>query len=80
MELPTDIHNIMWNNESEKAIYIAISALRPRIFPDGDRWCVLYGENISEGICGFGKTPIAAIRDFNNNVYNQTLNPQTPTP
>lgn len=38
--------------------------MRPRIFPDGDAWCALYGENIQEGVCGFGETPGAAAADF----------------
>jgi hypothetical protein len=31
---------------------------------DGDKWCVLYGENLQEGIAGFGATPDEAIRAF----------------
>ena len=30
-----------------------------------NQWCVLYGENIQDGICGFGNTPLDAIRAFN---------------
>ena len=35
-----------------------------RIAPDGDRWCALAGENLQEGIAGFGETPADALRDF----------------
>ncbi len=42
-----------------------VSILKPKIFIDGDSWCVLYGENIQDGICGFGNTPTLAIYDFN---------------
>ena len=38
--------------------------LRPRIFPDGNAWCALYGDNIQEGVCGFGDTPNAASIAF----------------
>ena len=38
--------------------------LRPKIFPDGDKWCVLYGENIQDGICAFGNTPAQAAVQF----------------
>lgn len=38
--------------------------MRPRMFPDGNAWCALYGENIQEGIVGFGETPEAAAADF----------------
>lgn len=39
---------------------------KPKVFPDGDKWCALYGDNLQEGVCGFGDTPAAAIIDFNN--------------
>lgn len=39
--------------------------LKPRIFIDGDQWCVLYGENLQDGIAGFGLTPRKAVWDFN---------------
>lgn len=38
---------------------------RPRIFKDGDQWCCLYGENLQEGVCGFGDTPEKACAAFN---------------
>lgn len=37
---------------------------RPRLFPDGDRWCALYGDNLQEGVAGFGSTPAGAMADF----------------
>lgn len=39
--------------------------LKPRIFRDGNQWCVLYGEDLQSGIAGFGDTPRLAIYDFN---------------
>jgi len=50
-------------------------ALKPRVFPDGNQWCALYGENLQEGVCGFGDTPAAAAQDFDNNWNSQTLQP-----
>ncbi len=38
--------------------------LRPRMFPDGNVWCALYGDNIQEGVCGFGDTPEKASIAF----------------
>ena len=32
-----------------------------KIFPDGDQWCALVGENLQEGICAFGSTPEEAL-------------------
>lgn len=37
---------------------------RPKITIDGNVWCALYGENLQEGIAGFGITPQAACLDF----------------
>lgn len=36
----------------------------PKLFKDGNRWCALYGENIQEGVCGFGDTPEMAMYAF----------------
>jgi len=38
---------------------------RPAIFKDGDQWCALYGENIQDGVAGFGDTPGLACQAFN---------------
>ena len=41
---------------------------------DGDRWCALVGENVQVGVCGFGDTPLEALRelcdDFERQAYN----------
>jgi hypothetical protein len=47
--------------------------LRPRLYPDGDMWCALYGENLQDGLAGFGKTPEGAMADFDYNFRCQTL-------
>lgn len=44
-----------------------VEILKPKIKKDGDKWYVLYGENIQEGVVGFGDTPYLAILDFNKN-------------
>ena len=38
--------------------------LRPTINLDGNAWCALYGENLQDGVAGFGKTPALAMTDF----------------
>lgn len=43
--------------------------MRPRIFPDEEAWCALYGENIQEGVCGYGRTPEEAANDFDHVWY-----------
>jgi hypothetical protein len=47
--------------------------MRARVFPDGAKWCALYGENIQEGVVGFGDTPASAAADFDKNWMNQRL-------
>lgn len=38
--------------------------LRPRLFVDGNQWCALYGENLQDGVAGFGDTPAKAATQF----------------
>ena len=37
---------------------------RPHLAKDGNMWSALYGDNIQEGVCGFGKTPEEAMLAF----------------
>jgi hypothetical protein len=47
--------------------------LKPAIYPDGSQWCALYGENLQEGVAGFGDTPEAASRAFDKEWYGRKL-------
>lgn len=47
--------------------------LKPRLFPDGNKWCALYGSNLQEGLAGFGDTPRQAMYDFDKNFDSYTL-------
>lgn len=38
--------------------------MRPAISIDGDKYCALYGENLQDGVAGFGDSPYAAMCDF----------------
>ena len=47
------------------AAYEAPSAIwRPRLFIDGNQWCALYGDNLQDGVAGFGDSPQEAMWDF----------------
>jgi hypothetical protein len=59
--------------ETQYALQAPHALMRPRVFPDGDRWCALFGENLQEGVAGFGKTPEHACADFDHNWRSQTL-------
>lgn len=37
---------------------------KPRLYPDGDQWCALLGEDLQSGVCGFGDTPAKAMYEF----------------
>jgi hypothetical protein len=37
---------------------------RPSISMDGTKWCALYGEDLQNGVAGFGDTPAEAMAEF----------------
>ncbi len=37
---------------------------RPSLSIDGNQWCALYGENLQDGVAGFGDSPEEAYRSF----------------
>lgn len=43
-----------------------------KISRDGDKYCVLMGENLQEGIAGFGDTLLEALHDFDVNIEKLT--------
>ena len=50
--------------EVERELSRPFMLLRPKIFPDGNQWCALYGDNLQEGVAGFGDTPAKAAVQF----------------
>jgi len=52
--------------QEDRALFLA----RPSVMlglvpkPDGNQWCALYGENIQDGVAGFGDSPNAAMQAF----------------
>jgi len=64
-------------NEMNRACEMAAAPsthLLPRLFPDGDRWCALYGDDLQCGLAGFGKTPEGAMADFDYAFRTKQLN------
>ena len=47
-----------------KSSWATVLGLVP--FKDGNSWCVLYGEDIQSGVCGFGDSPSLAMIAFND--------------
>ena len=55
---------------------------KPRLFIDGNQWCALFGENIQEGVVGFGDSPDEAMWAFDA-AWRKKLSPlpgAQPTP
>ena len=44
---------------------------KPKVFIDGNMWCALYGEDLQNGIAGFGETVKAAMFDFDDKWNNR---------
>lgn len=38
--------------------------MRPAVMLDGNQWCALYGDNLQDGVAGFGDTPAEAMAAF----------------
>lgn len=49
---------------------------KPRIFRDGNQWCALYGENVQEGIAGFGSSPAEAALRFDSEWSSKLVIPK----
>jgi hypothetical protein len=39
---------------------------RPKLTIDGDQWCALYGDNLQDGVAGFGVSPREALWNFDS--------------
>lgn len=37
---------------------------KPKLTIDGDQWCALFGNNLQDGVAGFGKSPAEAMYAF----------------
>jgi hypothetical protein len=47
--------------------------MRPGIARDGNKWSALYGDNLMDGVCGFGDTPAEAMADFDRSWREQRI-------
>lgn len=48
---------------------------RPKLYSDGNQWCALYGENLQNGVSGFGDTPAKAMTQFDIQWLNEKAKP-----
>lgn len=45
---------------------------RPGLSIDGNQWCALYGDNLQDGVAGFGDSPAEAMYAFDA-AWNEKL-------
>lgn len=45
--------------------------MKTGIVLDGNQWCVLYGDNLQDGVAGFGESPDLASRAFDTAWYEK---------
>lgn len=64
-------HQEEMNKLDDERQLILISMLKPKLTIDGNQYCWLLGENLQEGIAGFGDSPYEAMVDFNKSFYRK---------
>lgn len=62
-------HQVRMRLLEQQEDYNLFHFLKPKVSIDGNQWCVLYGENLQDGIAGFGDTLHKAILNFNENFH-----------
>jgi len=50
------------------------AVFKPSLSIDGNQWCALYGENLQDGVAGFGDSPAKAMLDFDR-AWQKDLTP-----
>ena len=76
MEMPLHLHeqagDIVMSEMTaalRRSKWVVILNLKP--FMDGNMYCFLWGENLQDGVAGFGKSVEDAINDFEKNMITQ---------
>lgn len=65
-------------DQTQAALRRPFVLMRPRMFIDGNQWCALYGENLQDGVAGFGTSPAAASEDFDRAWYEKLPTREAP--
>ena len=71
LEIPSHIQNVLHSaavdeglGANRRSLWVTVLGLTPR--RDGNQWCFLWGENLQEGVSGFGCTPEDAACAFDS--------------
>ena len=69
------LYNILTGQYGEiletHAMWECISAVGAKLSKDGNMYCFLWGDNIQDGVCGFGETIFKAAWDFYANIKTE---------
>ena len=74
-KLSREQNHLDYEHQSKMNTFVQIeemnlfSLLKPKVSIDGNQWRVLYGENLQDGVAGFGYTLMEAIYDFNKSFH-----------
>lgn len=44
---------------------------KPKLSIDGNQWCALYGDNLQDGVAGFGDSPALAMSNFDSEWFKK---------
>jgi len=69
------LHQKKIGDIAEITVYQKMIALGISPVKDGDQWCVLYGDNLQEGVAAFGDTMEEAIIRWGHNMQYEKLTP-----
>lgn len=68
---PLEIQRIVRATELVEEGFRPSITFGPRLSIDGDQWCALHGENLQDGVAGFGDSPDEAYRAFDRAWYEK---------
>lgn len=71
-----ELWETQFETELRRQYWAVVLGLKP--VQDGDQYCILWGDNLQEGVAGFGPTPFDAIKAFEQAMYDKTTSPEKP--
>lgn len=77
-----DMVKVTWQEAGWEQMRPSI-LFKPALLKDGDMWCALLGDNLQDGVAGFGETPAKAMwafdTAFNTPAGSHIIAPTAPT-
>lgn len=70
-ELAPYVQGVLEGTIIETAELNLVKILGAKLSLDGNMWCWLCGEDLQNGVAGFGKSPYLATLDFNKNFHKE---------